>query len=282
MIFEFNNKSRAILTRVVFSWILAVLLYQWSAGLLISQLESPVLIRTDIDLTYWLIHWTGLVELISQNYWGGIVFNILLFGFTISAIVWPKKLVFTILSTLTFILYLISLNSFMSWHYHNIITLLFLLLPFCTSTIKQFSIWFAGARYALLYVYASAAIWKLARGSVFNPGQMRWLIDHNYVDRMAEKTFDPSFFEQIMISLMDHPALMDGLLIMGVTMEAAFIVGFFTRKFDVALIVIGITFHVFTTILVDVSFIQLWIIFITLIPFQKWTGINKFAINRMF
>ncbi len=85
-----------------------------------------------------------------------------------------------------------------------------------------------------------------------------------------------------MISLMDHPALMDGLLIMGVTMEAVFIVGFFTRKFDVALIVIGITFHVFTTILVDVSFIQLWIIFITLIPFQKWTGINRFGINRMF
>lgn len=282
MIFEFNDKSRNVLTRVVFSWILAVLLYQWSANLLISQLEAPVLIRTDIDLTYWLLHWTGIVELISQNYWAGIVFNLFLFGSTLSAIIWPRKRIFTILATIFFMTYVISLNSFMNWHYHNIITLIFLLLPFCTRTIKQFSLWFAGARYALLYVYASAAIWKLSRGSVFNPGQMNWLIEHNYIDRMAEKNFSPSFFEQIMISLLDHPTLMYGLLIMGVTMEAAFLIGFFTRKFDWALIIIGITFHIFTTILVDVSFIQLWIVFITLIPFQKWLISNKFGIQRIF
>ncbi len=282
MIFQFNDKSRSILTRVVFSWVLAVLIYQWSASLLISQLESPVLIRTDIDLTYWLLHWTGIVELISQHYWAGITFNFLLFGFTMSAIVWSSKRVLAIATTLLFVIYVISLNSFMNWHYHNIITLLFLLLPFCTKSIKQFSIYFAGARYALLYVYASAAIWKLSRGSVFNSGQMQWLIEHNYVDRMAEKDFNPSFLEQLMISMLDHPVLMDALLIVGIAMEAVFIVGFFTRKFDVALMLIGIIFHLFTTILVDVSFIQLWIIFITLIPFQKWIDANKFGVKKIF
>ncbi len=269
MIQIFDDTSRRRLTRWVFGWLFLVLLYQWSADLMISQLESPVLLRVDLDLTYWFVHLLGIGELFRTSYSSAISFDILLTILCLVAVIFPRRRIFPILTGLFFLVYCVLLNSYQCWHYHNLITLILLIVPFCFRSLKTFSLLFAGLRYAVAYIYASAAIWKLFRASVFNEGQLQWLIEHNYVDRLAVEGYQLNFLENMVFQVSNYSTLSSIALIIGVAMEASFLVAFFTRKFDRYLIVIGVIFHLITAILVDVSFLQLWILFVVFLPFDK-------------
>lgn len=262
----FDDIAKTRLTRWVFGWLFLVLLYQWYANLMISQLEAPVLLRLDLDFTYWIVHATGIGELFQSSEASAFTFDIMLTTLCLVSVIFPKRIIFPILTGIFYLMYCVLLNSYQCWHYHNLITLILLIIPFCFRSLKTFSLLFAGLRYAVAYIYASAAIWKLFRGSVFNEGQMQWLIEHNYVDRLAVEGYELSFLENMMFQVSNHPTLSSIALILGVAMEASFLVAFFTRKFDRYLIVVGVVFHLITAVLVDVSFLQLWILFIVFLP----------------
>ena len=269
MIHFFSDIARKQLTRWVFGWLFLVLIYQWSANLMISQLESSILLRVDLDVSYWLVHLSGIGELFHTSHFAALSFDIILTTLCVVAVIFPKRIIFPILTGIFFFVYCILLNSYQCWHYHNLITLILLIVPFCFRSLKTFSILFAGLRYAVAYIYASAAIWKLLRGSVFNEGQMQWMIEHNYVDRLAVEGYQVNFLENMMFQLSNYSTLSSIVLIVGVAIEASFLLAFFTHKFDRYLLIIGIIFHLGTAILVDVSFLQLWILFVAFLPFDK-------------
>lgn len=275
MIHFFSDIARTRLTRWVFGWLFLVLLYQWWASLMISQLESPVLLRVDLDVTYWVLHLTGIGEFLKQQDWAALSFDLILTLLCLATVIFPRRIVLPILTGVFFLIYCVLLNSYQCWHYHNLITLILLIIPFCVRSLKSFSLFFAGLRYAVAYIYASAAIWKLCRGSVFNEGQMQWLIEHNYVDRMAIPGYQPNFLENTMLYLLESPKLAAFALILGVAMEASFLVAFFTKKFDRYLIGIGVVFHLITAVLVDVSFLQLWMLFVVFLPMEKVFGVSS-------
>jgi hypothetical protein len=281
MIHFFNDISRTRLTRWVFGWLFLILIYQWWANLMISQLEAPVLLRLDMDLTYWVVHATGIGELFRSSYSSAFIFDVLLTLLCLITAIFPKRTIFPIVTGIFYLVYCILLNSYQCWHYHNLITLIWLILPFCFRSLKTFSILFAGLRYAVAYIYASAAVWKLVRGSVFNDGQMQWLIEHNYADRWAVDGYQLNWFESAMFELSNHPTLAYIALLVGVAIELSFAVAFFTRKFDRYLIMIGVVFHLITTVLVDVSFLQLWILFIVFIPPDRITSSPKTWLARI-
>jgi hypothetical protein len=275
MIPFFDDISLTRLTRIVFGWLFLVVLYQWWADLMISQLESPVLLRVDLDLTYWFVHLTGIGELFQSSYASALTFDLLLTALCLATAIFPKRIILPIITGVFYLVYCVLINSYQCWHYHNLITLILLIVPFCFRSLKTFSLLFAGLRYAVAYIYASAAIWKLFRGSVFNGGQMQWLIEHNYVDRLAVDGYELNFLENAMFELSNHPTLAYIAMLIGVAIELSFAVAFFTRKFDRYLIMTGVVFHLITAILVDVSFLQLWILFIVFIPPGKITSSPK-------
>lgn len=277
----FDDIAKTRLTRWVFGWLFLVLLYQWYANLMISQLEAPVLLRLDLDFTYWIVHATGIGELFQSSEASAFTFDIVLTTMCLMSVIFPKRIVFPILTGVFYLIYCVLLNSYQCWHYHNLITLILLIIPFCFRSLKTFSLLFAGLRYAVAYIYASAAIWKLFRGSVFNEGQMQWLIEHNYVDRLAVEGYELSFLENMMFQVSNHPTLSSIALILGVAMEASFLVAFFTRKFDRYLIVVGVVFHLITALLVDVSFLQLWILFIVFLPPDRITSSPRTWLARV-
>jgi hypothetical protein len=281
MKYNFDEISRLRLTRMVFGWLFLVVLYQWWANLMMSQLEAPVLLRLDMDLTYWVVHATGIGELFRSSYASALVFDILLTLLCLVTVIFPKGTILPIVTGVFYLVYCILLNSYQCWHYHNLITLIWLIFPFCFRSLKTFSLLFAGLRYAVAYIYASAAIWKLVRGSVFNDGQMQWLIEHNYVDRLAVEGYQLNWIESAMFELSNHPTLAYIALLVGVAIELSFVVAFFTRKFDRYLIMIGVVFHLITTILVDVSFLQLWILFIVFIPTDRIASSPKTWLSRV-
>lgn len=274
MIYAFTDISRTRLSRWVFGWLLLVILYQWCANLMISQLQSPVLLRVDLDLTYWLVHLTGIGELLKSSWISAFLFDFVLTSLCLVTVIFPKRTIFPIITGVFYLVYCVLLNSYQCWHYHNLITLIVLIIPFCFRSLKTFSLLFAGLRYFVAYIYASAALWKLFRGSVFHEGQMQWLIEHNYVDRLATEGYQLNFLENAMFQLSNYPTLSSIALIIGVAMEASFIVAFFTRKFDRYLIVVGVVFHLITAVLVDVSFLQLWILFVVFLPLERVFGVS--------
>lgn len=281
MIHLFDEIAKIRLTRWVVGWLFLVLLYQWSADLMVSQLESPVLLRLDMDVTYWFIHASGVGAWLSQNYAAALLFDSALMLLCLTTILFPKRSILVMFTGIFYLVYCVLLNAYQCWHYHNLITLILLIIPFCFKSLKTFSLLFAGLRYAVAYIYASAAIWKVIRGSVFHDGQMQWLIEHNYVDRLAVEGYQLNFLENWMFQLSNYPTLSNGALILGVAMEASFLVAFFTRKFDRYLLLVGVVFHLITAVLVDVSFLQLWILFIVFIPPDRITSSPRTWLARV-
>ena len=269
MIYEFTTLSKNTITRIVFGWIFCVLIYQLCNNLMLHQLQDPVLIQTDLDLSYWAVFYSEIPAFINANFIASISFDSVLFLLFIATIIFPEKQLLRISSTILFFLYVVQLNTFMCWHYHNLMPLILILFPLCFKNVLSFSILFKALRYFVLFIYGSAAIWKLVRGSVFNHGQMNWIIDSNFKERISNTNYELNIFEDFILMIGNHPELAQIILVLGILIEFIFLIGFFTTKYDLFLIILAILFHIGTSILVDVSFVQLWILFLTLVPFSK-------------
>lgn len=95
-------------------------------------------------------------------------------------------------------------------------------------------------RFVLLYVMFTAAVWKLARGSVFYAEEMQHLLIEQHVAHLTASKAD--LIAPLHTFLIAHPSLAQGLYGMATLLEFAFLIGFFTRKYDRWLLLLLIAF----------------------------------------
>jgi glycosyltransferase involved in cell wall biosynthesis len=136
--------------------------------------------------------------------------------------------------------YLLLADIFWQVHPEPFILFFLLALAFTTNRPDRFDLLMTGCRYYFLYIFASAAIWKVARGTVFNGEQMSRILLVHHADLLTGTCTSLScrFYSW----LIAHPPLSQTLYIASALLEASFILGFFTRRFDRWLIVLAIVF----------------------------------------
>ncbi len=263
-----HNKflTRDTLKKLVFGGVLLSLIYRWLAHSLMSQLAAPVLVFPYVDLTYWGLHLMRIPQWISAHYTAAILFDVLLFGTALGSLLTNRR-IFPILFGLLYFVYFVSYNSFGAHHTHCMVGILLVSIPFWFRAEKTFDLLWEGLRYFTLWVYSSAFLWKLLRGSLFHYEQgvanfMNENATHIALNPDAWTTGIYMFF-------ITHPGLSFAASVLAILAEGLFIIGFFTKKYDWWWFVLPIIFHTMTYLFIHVMFYELLILNLTFLPKNK-------------
>ncbi|PCJ87471.1 MAG: hypothetical protein COA57_04665 [Flavobacteriales bacterium] len=263
----FTDNQIKFIRYAVFGYVLAVLLFRFYSNCLTHQLQQPVLKLLEADNTYWLLHYLQVPQILAGNHWLAVLFDGCLFLTAILSLGFAKNRFPPLLFWVLFAVYFITFHSYFVHHGHSLVGVIFITIPFFAKSAKSFSLLFAGVRFYTLFIYVSAAFWKIFRGSVFESNQMVNMLKEQNISVMINNP--DSLQAGITTFFVNHPDFTFGLGMVAMLLQLFFIVGVFTRKFDMLLILSGIIFHLGTYILMDIQFWEIWILYITLIPWNK-------------
>jgi hypothetical protein len=169
---------------------------------------------------------------------------------------WPGILFFAYLA-----LYFLLADIFWQMHYEPFILLFLLAFAWTTNRPGRFYSLMTVCRYYFLYVFVSAAIWKLARGAVFNGQEMSRILLLHHTDLLTGDC--SSFACRAYRWLIVHPVISQALYIGDALLEASFIIGFFTRRWDRWLIAFAVVFVLADLLLMRIPY---WTILLGVIP----------------
>ena len=265
----FSDPQRKQVTRIVFGLILFALLYRFFSNSLLHQLQFPVLKYSWVDLSFWAAHLIKIPEFLTGNFWIALTFDLLLVGSAASSLFFLKRSIFPIVFSVLFAFYFVTYNSFSAYHTHCMVGILLITVPFWFRDNKSMSLLWEGLRYFTCFIYFSAFLWKILRGALFNSDQGVGIFMNEGGAFLIQNPGSVS--GQLFAYFTANPEAASMLVIAGVIVEAFFIVGFFTRRFDLILFTLPILFHFITWMLLDVFFFELLILNLTFLPVEWFT-----------
>jgi hypothetical protein len=218
---------------------MAIFAYRFLSNTLFSQLIQPVLIDPGIDSTFWLFHWLGIPHAVTHSVIGSALLDLLLFLLPVMAIMIPQRRYIAVAFTLLGTIYQITISTYSAHHYHSLVGVLLLSIPFWFGS-ERFNIVWQAARYYLVFIFTSAAIWKLSRGGLFVYTDMSGILMAQHSQYLFD--YPTSFLAQFWAYLICHPQLSQSLLIATFVLQLSYIGGFFTRRFDRFYIAVTILF----------------------------------------
>lgn len=228
------TRDKRILLTVYFLFYYAVFLFFYLDERLLSQYQ-PILFNYNRDLTElgliasglprWLIAHPGALTLADA------------LAFLLPAALWGyavRRGRFSVALGVVFScflgLYLLLADIFWQVHHEPFILYLLLSFAFLTNREDRFYAVLKGCRYYFLYVFVSAALWKIARGAVFNGQEMSRILLLHHSDLLTGSC--SSFSCRAYGWLIGHPGLSWWLYLGDVLLELSFLAGFFTRRWD--------------------------------------------------
>jgi len=241
--------------------------YKLLNGLLLFQLQ-PSFIYVRQDMFTWLFMQTGLHQWLLNNQAGCVMADILFYSTPLVFVLvlkykenWSSAPAFCMLVInwcyiQCYTLYAsTSIEGYLPW-------LLFPLL-FIVQSVSLFSLLFDGLRYVFLYLFSSAAIWKLIKGSVLNIQQMSGVLLYQHGQQL---TNSPGYWQSRMYMwLINHEGVSYVLYLAGFLIELIFIIGFFTKKYDRLLAAAFISFLLMDHLIMRIPYYELSPMLLTLL-----------------
>jgi hypothetical protein len=237
-------RDRRLVLLAYFLFYYAFLLGFYLDYRLISQYH-PIFFNYNRDLTELALIATGIPRWMIAHPFSFVVADTFAFLLPLPILVnFGRKqrlfAVFGVIFALFIAFYLLLADIFWQVHHEPFILYFLLALAFTTNRPGRFYLLITGCRYYFLYIFASAAIWKFARGAVFNGEEMSRILLVQHTDLLTGTCSSLScrFYNWLIV----HPPLSQTLYIASALLEASFIIGFFTRRFDRWLIAGAVVF----------------------------------------
>jgi len=242
---NYTRDKKTLLT-VYFACYYAVFAFFFLDSRLLSQYQ-PIFFNFNHDLTELLLLATGIPKWMIAHPASFLYADVLvlltptlLLGFYIKKGRFSRLLGVFFSFLLGF--YLLLANIFWQVHPEPFILYVLLSAVFWTKSEKGFYTLLSGCRYYFLYIFVSAALWKVLRGGLFNGGEMSRILLQHHSDLLTGAC--DSLSCRVYIFLIGHPALSWWLYFGGVLLEASFLIGFFTRRRDKMLLGFAVLFVV--------------------------------------
>jgi hypothetical protein len=259
---------RVVISRTLIGLCLFFLVWRGLSGLLPHQLQQPVLTSFHYDITMWLYKLSGLAYLVAQQPQTSVLFTILLFATGVLSWWFPLQRRFTIPFTFLFFLLAVNFNFYLTHNSHYLAGFVWLLFCLWPSKEEHFALFWDGLRYYACWIYGGAFVWKLLYGAFFQWDAGVLSCRENLAGYLFQnpETMTAHFYYW----MFDHPILLNLGHKMVCLAEGAFLLGFFTRRFDKHLILMLFLIHLSTWLFADVFFAELMILGLTFIPVNAW------------
>jgi len=182
--------------------------------------------------------------------------------------VYPLKRIFIIPFTLLFIMLGVVFNLNIAQNSHLLVAMMFILFAFWPRKDADFELLWEGMRYYACWVYASAFVWKIINGGIFQPdfGEISFKVNVAWI--LYENPH--GIWASLYAFFLRHPFLLNQGARLLFFMEGLFIAGFFTKKWDMVLIALIVMIHIATWIFSDVVFIEIGVLIFTFLPERVW------------
>lgn len=255
--------------QVILLYLLITVLFfgdRYANGMLLTQIQ-PAFFVVPMDVTAWGLMYTGVHRLFMESRAACIIADSLLILlpviYTVLAFnnkVKAKRicgwciLIFNFVYALCYVLYPSnSIEGHVGWMLFPVVLIFHDLVNF------SFALHFI--RYFLLFFFASAGIWKIRNGGVFNVQEMSGILELQHAPYLV--TSPEAFFTRLYYWLMQHPVVGYLLYLSAAVIELSFIVGFFTLRFDRLLLVLVFIFLITDVLIMRIKY---WEILCLTIP----------------
>jgi hypothetical protein len=120
---------------------------------LFSQLSQPVLINPGIDNTYWLMHWLRVPYLATHSVIWSAVLDMLLFFVPLMASAFSRRRLLAVLFSILVGVYQVTYSTYANHHYHSLLGVFFLSIPFWFGPGQRFAFLWQAARYYFFFIF---------------------------------------------------------------------------------------------------------------------------------
>ncbi len=250
----------------VFGLALLILLNRLWAHALFSGMNHPLFLFRENEAAYRFFLQTHIPQTITGYQLLSFVFDLLLFLIPVLFIINLRQSYAVVFSFLLLI-YFFTYNLVTGHHYHGLVAAILITLPFWTKNEQRFHLLWEAGRYYWLYIFASAALWKIVRGSVFYSEQLCHILKAQQLHLLLQQPH--SIHAQMVQYLIANPAVAHAVLIINVLVQLSFLIGFFTKKFDPLLFALAIVFCLANYFVMNIVSAELLILNLTLLNWEK-------------
>jgi hypothetical protein len=143
-------------------------------------------------------------------------------------------------------------------------------IAFLAGNPKTFRLLLDGLRYFFLFCFVSAGLWKVFNSGLFNTEQMSGILLYQHAELLSNS---PGYWQSQFIQwLIEHKGVGYALYLVATILELAFIVGFFTKRYDRWLMAGFIAFLVFDLLVMRIPYFE-WLPF--MLAFVRWEATSK-------
>ena len=250
----------------VFGIAMYIFFYRMISNSMLSQMNHPIFLFGDKEWFYQIFISSGIAQFLTGNTLYAAVFDVSLLVFTVGFLLSGYR-IYAMLFSLQVLIYFLTYNVVTGHHYHGLIGLLVITIPFWFKNEKKFAVMWEAARYYFLYLFASAALWKILRGSAFYQEQLSDILKSQQINLLLQNP--QNYRAHIIQYMISHTAVSHVVLLIDVVLQLAFVIGFFTKKFDTILFVLAIVFCIGNYFVMSILSAELLILNLTLLDWQK-------------
>ncbi|MFP5042655.1 hypothetical protein [Parasediminibacterium sp. JCM 36343] len=263
-----KNDRRLTITILYCIVFYGLMLYKYANGMLLTQI-NPAFFYSREDIFTWAFMQLGLHQWLLNNTAGCVLMDILFYS---APAIYLLHFRYTNRTAYLTALYMLVVN----WAYVQCYTLYpsncieghtpWLLFPCLFMARKEatFNILLDGLRYFFLFFFASAGLWKIRHGSVFYAGQMSGILLGHHIQLL---TNSPEYWQsKFILWLVKHQLIAYSLYVGATLMELFYLIGFFTKKYDILLICIFLVFLVMDHFIMWIPYYEVMPFLLTLYP----------------
>ena len=257
-------KARILLTRIVTVYILFFLLLRLVTLVTPSGLLQPVISYSGFDIGLWIFKFTGITDLITEHRAAAICFDILLFLSGAGVLLFPLKRGLVILFAICLYLLGILYKMYSISNHLSLAGFMLVMIPFVIKNETKFNFAWEGLRYFFCLIYFISFCWKAFTGALFyfqnGEGSVRLsLAEYIY-------TYPRGIYTHFIRWLLAHGWILNTASLFLFLLEGAMVIGLFTKKYDRILFWFPVIIHVATYIFIDISYLELLVLDISLLP----------------
>lgn len=211
-----------------------VWLVKWINGCLLNQMQEPAFLYPDVEKVYWFLFlWKVPQFLWSQP----VLLWILDVIYLILLIIWGirDRKWLNLTMPIVFIFYHLMGNVAFMQHWESWIGSMWIIIAFLPQNLERRQFLWDWVRLYACLAFVWAAGFKWSRGAWADEGQMHYFLFQQFLPEFAHWKAG-GIFTSLHSFLLGHGSILTWLYRIGMILESIFIIGFFTKKFDKALL----------------------------------------------
>jgi hypothetical protein len=266
-------ENRTSYARWVLVFFAGMLLVRFCSGRYLSYIAGQPMKGPDADYSFWLVFLTGIPQFIMQHVWACKLTDGLVVLLVFTAFFFPGTRRMFIALMLIFFIEHITVEAYSCNHSKNSVALFMALLPLCFKE-KHFGLVAEFVRYFIIFIMVSAAYHKLHNGALADMDHFQKIQIQQHLDLAILNPQHISFL--ISTWLTDHPFVAYMLFIGLFFMQAIFLLGIFTKNFDLLLCLLLFLFALSTYLLMRIFIWELLAgCFVFLLAFHPGKGVQS-------